>query len=183
MLTWSASPYYSLLQSTTSALLRLTIVLLLYYSVLQSTTKYCSVLQSTTPVLQRTTPVLQSTSPVLLCTTTTRHLQCAEKQKSLSNCLTSPNITPATKSYPHHWSLSHITSFTMRRDTGITLQPHQIMRLPRKVTLIIDPCHKWNAIYTAQSNRCHCPTSPNTAPATKSYPHHWSLSHMKRHLQ
>ena len=54
----------------------------------------------------------------------------------------------------------------MRGATGIT-QPHQILRLPRKVTLIIDPCHIWNAIYNARSNRCHCPTSPHTAPATK----------------
>ena len=32
-------------------------------------------------------------------------------------------------------------------------------------------CHEkwfsWNVIYNAWSNRCHCPTSPNTAPATK----------------
>ena len=32
---------------------------------------------------------------------------------------------------------------------------------------MIDPCHTWNAIYNARSNKCHCPNSPNTAPATQ----------------
>ena len=35
------------------------------------------------------------------------------------------------------------------------------------MTLMIDPRHIWNAIYTAWSNRTHPPTSPNIAPATK----------------
>ena len=42
-----------------------------------------------------------------------------------------------------------------------------MLRLPRKVTLMIDPRHIWNVIYNAQSNRTHPPTSPNTAPATQ----------------
>ena len=41
---------------------------------------------------------------------------------------------------------------------------------------------RWNAIDIARSNRCHPPASPNTAPATKSHCHHWSLSHMKRQM-
>ena len=56
-------------------------------------------------------------------------------------------------------------------------------RLPRKMNLMIDPCHTWNAIYNARSNKGHCPNSPNTAPATKNESHDWSLSHMKRYLQ
>ena len=48
--------YYSVLQSTTPALLRTTPVLL-------RTTKYYSVLQSTTPVLLRTTKYYSSTTP------------------------------------------------------------------------------------------------------------------------
>ena len=52
----STSPYFSLVQSTTSVLLRTTKVLLQYYSELQSTTPvFYSVLQSTTPVLLCTT--------------------------------------------------------------------------------------------------------------------------------
>ena len=42
---------------------------------------------------------------------------------------------------------------------------HQILRLPRKVTLIIH--HSWNIIKHARSKKCHCPNPPNTPPATK----------------
>ena len=80
---------------------------------------------------------------------------------------TSPNTVPATKNASHDWSLLNETLFTMRGATGITLQPHQMLRLPRTMILMIEPCHIWNVIYNARSNRCHCPTSPNTAPATK----------------
>ena len=55
----------------------------------------------------------------------------------------------------------------MRRATGITLQPHQILRLPRKMTLMIDLRHIWNVISNTRSNKHHSPTSPNTAPATQ----------------
>ena len=65
----------------------------------------------------------------------------------------------------------------------VTLELHQILPLPRKVTLIIDPVHTWNVIYNARSNKCHCPNSPNTAPATKNECHDWSLTQMKRYLQ
>ena len=71
----------------------------------------------------------------------------------------------------------------MRRATGITLQLHQILRLPRKMNLMIDPHRIWNVIYNAQSNRHHPPTSPNTSPATQNESHDGSTSHMKRHLQ
>ena len=78
---------------------------------------------------------------------------------------------------------THETLFTMRGVTSVIVQSHQILRLPRKVTLIIDPLHTWNVIYNARSKRDVSPTSPNTAPATKSNTHHWSSSHMKRYLQ
>ena len=62
-----------------------------------------------------------------------RHLQCAEQQASPSNL---------TKYCACHakwlsWLIfvTYGTSFTMRGATGITLQPHQILRLPRKSTL------------------------------------------------
>ena len=54
----------------------------------------------------------------------------------------------------------------LRLPRKVTVQHHQILRLPRKTNLMIDPCHTWNAIYNARSNKCHCPNSPNTAPAT-----------------
>ena len=55
----------------------------------------------------------------------------------------------------------------MRGATSVILQPHQILRLPRKMNLMLNSLHTWNAIYNAWSNICHPPTSPNTAPATK----------------
>ena len=63
--------------------------------------------------------------------------------------------------------ITYETSFTMRGATGVTIQPHQILRLSRRKTHILSPHHIWNVIYSARSNRCHDPTSPNTAPATQ----------------
>ena len=86
------------------------------------------------------------------------------------HCPNSRKTALATKNDSHDWSLSHMTyemSFTMRKATGVIVQPHQILRLPRKVIPMTDPCHIWNVIYNARSNRCHGPTSPKTAPATK----------------
>ena len=110
-----------------------------------------------------------------------RYLQCAEQQVSLSKL---------TKYCACHekwisWLIlvTHETLFTMRGATSVIVQTHQILRLPRKMNLMIDPCHTWNAICNARSNKCHCPNSPNTAPATKNESHDWSLSHMKCYLQ
>ena len=71
----------------------------------------------------------------------------------------------------------------MRGVTSVILQPHQILRLPRKMNLMLNSLHTWNAIYNAWSNICHPPTSPNTAPATKNESHAEFSSHMKRYLQ
>ena len=47
------------------------------------------------------------------------------------------------------WSIlvTHERLFTMRRGTSVIVQTHQILRLPRKMNLMIDPCHTWNTIY------------------------------------
>ena len=110
-----------------------------------------------------------------------RHLQCAEQQVSPSNL---------TKYCACHekWLdcfivLTYETSFPMRGATGVTIQPHQILRLPRKMTRLLYRPHIWNVISNARSNRCHHPTSPNTAPATKNDSTALSSSHMKRHFQ
>ena len=63
-------------------------------------------------------------------------------------------------------SVTYETSFTMRGETGVIHQRHQVLRLPRKMTLMTDVRHIWNVIYNARSNRCHTPTSQSTAPAT-----------------
>ena len=125
---------------------------------------------------QNTAPATQNESHDWSTSHMKRHLQCAEQQSTPSNL---------TKYCACHakwiWWLIHITyetSFTMRGATGITLQLHQILRLPRKINLMIDPHHIWNVIYNARSNRHHPPTSPNTATATQNESHDWSASHM-----
>ena len=128
-----------------------------------------------------TAPATQNECHDWLCSHMKRHFQCAEQQESPSNF---------TKYCACHakwisWliRIAYETSFTMRGATVNTLQPHQILRLPRKRNDSIVPAHIWNVIYNARSNRNLPPTSPNTAPATPKECHDWSASHMKRHLQ
>ena len=94
-----------------------------------------------------------------------RHLQCAEQQVSSSNV--TKYCTCHAKWLSWVMSVTYETSFTMRGATSLTLQPHQMLRLPRKMRRMIDPRDIWNVIYNARSNRHHLPTSPNTAPATQ----------------
>ena len=49
----------------------------------------------------------------------------------------------------------------------VTLDLHQVLRLPHRMTRRLDPRHIWNIISNARNNKCHPPTSPNTAPATQ----------------
>ena len=94
-----------------------------------------------------------------------RHLQCAEQQDSSSNV--TKYCTCHAKWLSWVMSVTYETSFTMRGATSLALQPHQMLRLPRKMTRMIDPRDIWNVIYNARNNRHHPPTSPNTAPATQ----------------
>ena len=134
-----------------------------------------------TPRSPNTAPATQNDSHDWCPSHMTRHLQCAEQQ------ISSSNITKCCACHAK-WLASSIlvtyeTLFTMRGGTGITCQPHQILRLPHKMTRIIYPRDIWNVIYNARRNRHHPPTSPNTAPATQNDSHDWSSSHMKRYLQ
>ena len=133
------------------------------------------------PTWPNTAPATQHESHDWSASHMQRHLQCAEQQASPSN-LTKYCACHAT------WiswliRVTYATSFTMRGATGSTLQPHQILRLPRKMNVMIEPHHRWSVIYNARSNSQHPPTSPNTAPATQNESHDWSASQMKRHLQ
>ena len=94
-----------------------------------------------------------------------RHLQCAEQQVSRSNL--TKYCTCHAESLAYLVLITYETLFTVRGATGVTIQPHQILRLPRKMTRLLYRPHIWNVISNARSNRCHYPTSPNTAPATK----------------
>ena len=133
------------------------------------------------PTSPNTAPATQNESDDWSASHMKRHLQCVEQEASPSN-LTKYCASQA-KWISWLIRIAYATSFTMRGATGITLQPHQILRLPCKMNLMIDPHHIWNVIYNARSNRHHPPTSPNTAPATQNESHDWSASHMKRHLQ
>ena len=158
--------YYSVLQSSTpvqyhKVLLQYYKVLLRYYKVLLRTTEDYKVRHSTTKYYS----VLQGTTSRLIVQHMKRPVQCAKQQETPSDF---------TKYCACHekwfWWLilvSYETSSTMRGATGVTLQPHQIVCLPRKMTLMIDVRHIWNVIYNARSNKTHPPTSPNTAPATQ----------------
>ena len=62
-----------------------------------------------------------------------RHLECAEQQVSPSNL--TKYCTCHEKWLDCFIVLTYETSFPMRGATGVTIQPPQILRLPRKMTL------------------------------------------------
>ena len=152
---YSSTTLYSVLQSTTPVLLCTTKYYsstTLYYKVLL---QYYSVLQSTTPVLLCTTKyysgttlyykVLQRTTPVLLCTTkhyssTTLYYKVLRQYYSLLR-----------QYYNLLLRYYFETSFTMRGATRVSVQLHQILRLPRKMNVINDLRHIWNLISNAWS--------------------------------
>ena len=112
------------------------------------------------PTSPNTAPATQNESHDWSASHMKHHLQCAEQQESSSNFCHAKWISWLIR-------ITYETSFTMRGATSVILQPHQILRLPRKMNLMLNSLHTWNAIYNAWSNICHPPTSPNTAPATK----------------
>ena len=100
--------------------------------------QYYSALHSTTPVLLQYYKlllqyysVLQSTTPVLLCTTKYYSSTTLYYKVLLQYYSVLQSTTPCTTK----------CAFARRGATGVTLQPHQILRLPRKMTLMIDPSH------------------------------------------
>ena len=169
----SSTPYYKVLLRTTR-----------YYA---STTLYYKVLIQYYKVLQSITPVLRSTTPVLLCTT--KYYSVLQSTTPVLQS-TAPYYKVPIQYYKvlrqyykvllqYYKVLLQVVS----RPQKVTLELHQILRLSSKMTPMLDPGHIWNVIYNVRSNRCHHPTSPNTAPATQNDSHAWSSSHMKRHLQ
>ena len=115
--------------------------------------------------LPNTAPATQNEAHDWSASHLKRQLQCAEQQHSPSNL----TKCCACQAKWHAWLIPvpYETSFTMCGATALTVQPHQILRLPRKVSCMIDSRHIWNVIYNARSNRQHPPNSPNSAPATK----------------
>ncbi len=98
-----------------------------------------------------------------------RYLQCAEQAQSTSS--RHKYCACHAKWLSCLYRTTYETSFTMRGATLVTVQHHQILRLPRKTNLMIDPRRMWNVhwnlIYNARSNTGYRPTSANIAPATK----------------
>ena len=102
--------------------------------------QYYSVLQRSTPVLlqyyKSTTPVLQITTPVLLSNII---YNASEQQASPSHfkkyCTCQPKWISSVIRVPYK------TLLPMRRAARITLQLHQILCLPSKINIIIDPVH------------------------------------------
>ena len=90
---------------------------------------------------------------------------CACHEKSHSNF--TKNCSCHAKWISSLIRLTYETSFTTRGATRVSLPLHQILRLPRKMNLMIDPHQIWNVIYNARSNTGYRPTSPNTVPAAK----------------
>jgi len=136
-------------------------VLLQYYSILQSTIlQYYSALQSTTRLLQSSTPVLLRTTkytPVLLRTTkyyssTTPVLHCTTKYHSWLILVTyemSFTLARLPRRKTHMLFPRHIWN-TMRGATGATIQPHQILPLPGKMTLRnLKQVKRWKVFYNA----------------------------------
>ena len=120
-------------------------VLLQYYSVLQSTTLYYKVLpqhySSATlyyTVLLRTTKYYSSITlhyKVLLCGV----LLCTTKAlSSASLCYTVLLLAPLCALQRRGPFMTCHWQWVLRGATGVIVQPHQIMRLPRKITRMLD---------------------------------------------
>ena len=93
-----------------------------------------------------------------------------------SDTWTSPSTAPATKSDTWTW-LNTAPATKSDTWTSPSIAPAHTERLECLIVITYE-----TSFYNARSNRCHHPTSPNTAPATQSDSYAWSLSHMKRHL-
>ena len=163
--------------------------------VLQSTTLCCKVLLqyysvSTTPVLLRTAKYYCTTTKLLqyylLCTTpATKYYNILLQHYSVLQSAT-PVLPCITKYYSstslYYKALQSTTPVVPRTLYKVLVQYYSVLQ-SNAHEWSSSRMKRWNVIYSARSNRCHPPTSPNTAPATQDDSHDWSFSHMKRHLQ
>ena len=103
------------------------------------------------PTSRNTAPTTQNDCDDWSASHMKRHLQWAEQQESQS--IFTKYCTCHAKWMPSVIRVTYKTSFPMRGASKVTLQTHQLLRLPRKMNLMIDPRHIWNVIYNARSNR------------------------------
>ena len=106
------------------------------------------------PTSPNTAPATQKEWQYCSCSHMKRHLQCAEQQESPSN-LTKYCACHA-KGVSWLICITYETSFTMRRATGINLQPHQILRLPRKIAIP----NLWEMYWKQLKWHFQCATDP-----------------------
>ena len=130
----------------------MTPVLLLTTKYYSSTTKYYS---STTKYYPSTTPVVQSTTKYY--SSTTPYYSVLQS--------TTPVLLHQVLHPPQKVTLDLHQVLCLSRKVTLDLQ--QVLRLPHRMTRMLDPRHIWNVISNARSNKCHLPSSPNTAPATQ----------------
>ena len=163
--------YYSVPQSTTPVLLCTTRYYC--YSVLNSTTYYSCT--SHAPTSPNAAPATQNDCHDWSCSHMKRYWQCAKQHKTPSNF--TKCCTCHAKWLSWLIVLTYETLLTMRDAAQDTLQLHQMLHLPRKMTVMIDRAHIWNVIYKARCNRHHPQTSPNMimAPATQNECHDWLI--------
>ena len=165
--------YYSSTTLYYKVLLQYYKVLLQYYSVLHSTTTSTTLYykaafmidvrriwnviynarsnRSHPPTSRNTAPATQNDCDDWSASHMKRHLQWAEQQESQS--IFTKYCTCHAKWMPSVIRVTYETSFPMRGASKVTLQTHQLLRLPRKMNLMIDPRHIWNVIYNARSSR------------------------------
>ena len=130
------------------------------------------VTKSHPPTSPNTAPATQNQCHQWSASHMKRHFQCMEQVKSV------PNLTKYCTCHAKWMSLmicvTYETSFPMRGANTVSIQPHQMLRLPRKMNVTSDLRHIWNVISNARSKQSHPPTSPNTAPATKFWGQHFN---------
>ena len=83
-----------------------------------------------------------------------RHLQCAEQQVSRSN-LTKYCACHAER-LAYLVLITYETSFTVRGATGVTIQPHRMLRLPRKIALR----NFWQNLWKQMKRHFQCGDDP-----------------------
>ena len=82
------------------------------------------------------------------------HLQCAEQQVSRSNL--AKYCTCHAERLTYLVLITYETSFSVRGATGVTIQPHQILRLPRKIALQ----NFWQNLWKQMKRHFQCGDDP-----------------------
>ena len=100
--------------------------------------------KSDNPTSRKTAPATQNESHDWCASHMKRHFQCAEQAKSTSNL--TKHCACHAKWISWLIRVTYETSFRMRGASKVNLEPHQILRLQRKMNLMIDPRHIWNVI-------------------------------------